>query len=120
MMKLGVDIIKDYDNKDDRREIINLLDKMTKARRIEWLQWCCANSVLPNSQKRPVVAHTTLGECVEIFQDFWLLVCSFELDTTFCVAELVKMVRDPNYQPYLERGRELNPTNGLFVKGLHL
>lgn len=99
-----------YDNLHDRKEIFcHLLDRLHPDQRIDWLRWCCARSMVENSNPpiRPRIRRDTLDRAalartddsaaeklsIEIWADFWALPPQYEFDADAGIAELVRRVR---------------------------
>lgn len=101
-----------HDNLDDRREVWQLLDRISPAKRIAWLDWCCSHCHLPRGKCRPrVTREKTRGETTEIYLDFWSLLLMHKPDEEDMVAKLfldrlVQLVR-----------HELNSPRKLYVGG---
>lgn len=96
------------DNLDDRTEVYRLLSRLSPARRLAWLRWCCARAVLPNSATHPGPARKMVELAdlarrdssadqrltLDIFYDFWSLTgLNYELDPDVALTKLVAMVR---------------------------
>lgn len=96
-----------YDNLSDRKEVFYLLEQLHPRRRLEWLDWCCAKSAVPNSHVRPGISRAMRERLplamrddsaseklsVECFLDCWNLARQYELDVDVAVDRLVQMVR---------------------------
>lgn len=96
------------DTLDDRKEIYTLLARLSPARRLAWLRWCCRRAVVPNSATHPGPARKTveLAELarrdssaderltLDVFFDFWNLTgLNYELDPQLALNRLVEMAR---------------------------
>ena len=95
------------DNLDDRREVHELLRKLSPARRVAWLEWACGQSKLNRFKEPIVVARKTreLAELaqrdssadnaltVDVYLSMWMLAMQFQLDLDKALAKLVGMVR---------------------------
>lgn len=96
-----------HDNLDDRREIHQLLARLSPARRVAFVDECCRNAVLPGSEIRPGVAQKTrdLAEVarrdssadsrltLNLFMDLWYLHLHYRWDFDRSLARLVELVR---------------------------
>ncbi len=92
--------------KDDRREIITLLGKLSPADRRAFLGWCC-RQVDPNLRMRPKPAdrdaafvagafkddETDWRYTLSLFYDFWALVMQYGCDPMTMSLELERRVR---------------------------
>ena len=97
-----------HENIDSRREIHQLLERLSPARRIKFAAWACSQAVLPNTEVRPVVAPKTrrLAErarwdseadrqlSLEVYWDCWFLCSSYKFNLDKALARLVEMVRN--------------------------
>lgn len=97
------------DTLDDRREIHQLLAKLSPTRRIAFLRWACNQAVLPKSKIRPVVAQKTIDLAalavrdssadtrltLDLYFDLWRLSIAYEFDLDSALTELVAWVRFP-------------------------
>ena len=96
-----------HDNLDDRREIHQLLARLSPARRVAFVDECCRNAVLPGSEIRPGVARKTrdLAEVarrdssadsrltLDLFMDLWYLHLHYRWDFDRSLGRLVELVR---------------------------
>lgn len=96
-----------YDSLSDRKEIFYLLEQLHPRRRLEWLNWCCQKSAVPNSSVRPGVSQAMRERLplalkddsasekfsVECYLDSWNLARQYELDMDAAVERLVQMAR---------------------------
>lgn len=96
-----------YDNVDDRREILLMLSKLSPVKRIMFFRWCCLKATLPKSSVRPQVAKVTLELaekarwdssadqmlCQEIYRDLWYLSAEYRFEIEWAVRKLEEMVR---------------------------
>jgi hypothetical protein len=89
----------EWDTRDDRKEVHQLLTRLSPRDRLRWLAWCCENAVLPNSDKHPAVDPTSKGQALEVFMDWWTMVSNYTVDAGACLRHLVGMVK--------RRGRRL-------------
>ncbi len=80
-----------HDNLDDRREIHQLLGRLSPAKRLRWLAWCCRQS--KHGATHPEVQPGHQGGQLETYFDFWALVVQYELDADRALGRLVEMVR---------------------------
>lgn len=81
------------DTRDDRREIHQLLESITPADRLAWLQWCCNQVKGPHGDKIKVRRTTTGENAMELFLDFWQLVVQYEFDPTPAAERLEEIAR---------------------------
>src|SRR5688572_18686248 len=98
------------DTLDDRREVHELLRKLSPARRVGFLAWCCKHSKMNRFNEPIVVARKTreLAELarwdssadnaltVDVYMSCWSLAMQFQLDLDKALAKLVEMVRKPS------------------------
>ena len=96
-----------HDNLDDRREIHQLLARLSPARRVAFVDECCLAAVLPGSVVHPGVAQKTrdLAELarrdssadtrltLNLFMDLWYLHLHYRWDFDRSLARLVQLVR---------------------------
>ncbi len=97
-----------YDNLDDRREVLYLLGQLPPRRRLTFLAWCCRAAVmLSGSAVRPSPSGKTValakraerdssadrGLSLDIYGDLWRLSAQYGLDIDRAVDRLVEMVR---------------------------
>ncbi len=99
--------LKLYDTKDDRREVGELIRRLTPQRLLRFLEWCCKNSKIQHGGQRPRVSQATrelaerarwdTGSAERLWReslfDFWYLVTQFEFDVEAGLRKLVQMVR---------------------------
>jgi hypothetical protein len=81
------------DNLDDRREVHQLLERLSPAARVEFLAWACRQCTLPNSRIHPQVSRRTVGTALEVYFDLWILAVDYHLDMQAVVNELAERVR---------------------------
>ena len=97
------------DTRDDRREVAQLLRRLSPSRRVAFLQWCCARAPLnPNYPAiRPQVQRKTLELAeaarwdsgaderlaIESVLDWWNLVNQYHLDVDAALRRLEAMGR---------------------------
>lgn len=95
------------DNLDTRREVWQLLKRLSPAKRIEFLTWCCERARPKRGQGKPFVNQKTLDLAAkarwdsgaderlhhEVWGDLWTLVNSFGLSPDAAQARLVQMAR---------------------------
>lgn len=95
------------DTLDDRRELHRLLTRLSPARRLRFLEWCCAKAIVPHSEIHPGPSRTVreLAElarrdssaderhALDVFLDIWVLSIQYELDLDDALAALVNFVR---------------------------
>lgn len=79
-----------YDNRDDRREVVYLLEQMPPQLRVRWLWWCCRNTP-GKMQMAPPPDHR--GDVMEVYCDFWSLCNQLNLDADKALAKLTDMAR---------------------------
>ena len=97
------------DTLDDRREIWHLLHKLPPSRRIEFMDWCCANVSGPNGM-RPTPSRLRMAETIrmayrcdraderltnELYIDVLMLSSQWNLDLGRAAVELERWVRRP-------------------------
>jgi hypothetical protein len=96
-----------HDCLDDRRQIHELLARLTPRDRITFLRWCCTRAALPHSTTRPRVSRRTvrlarLAErdesadrrlALDCFFDVWNLTTQYDFDLDAALEKLVEMVR---------------------------
>jgi len=96
-----------HDNLDDRREIHQLLARLSPLKRVAFVDECCRNAVLPGSAIRPGVAQKTrdLAEVarrdssadsrltLNLFMDLWYLHLHYEWSFDSALTRLVQLVR---------------------------
>jgi hypothetical protein len=81
------------DTKDDRREMISLLERLPPRKRLEWLARCCTRVTGPHGDKVRVAARSTGENAVEVFMDFNILCVQYDLDPTEPAVWLEHAVR---------------------------
>lgn len=95
------------DNRDDKREMHQLLARLCPSRRLAFLEWCCSQAAIPNSSVRPGIrrdmrerAALAMREdfadeklTMEVFLDCWALTLQYGLDLQAAVARLEQIVR---------------------------
>jgi hypothetical protein len=98
-----------YDNLDDRRELYCLFARLSPRHRIAFLEWCCRQSVLPNSETRPGVSAAMKERAklaqrdssadekltIECLLDLYNLSIQWELDLAHACRALELVVRRP-------------------------
>lgn len=96
-----------FDTRDDRKEMHQLLCKLSPAKRLAFLAWCCTKAAVPNSVIRPCVGRAMPERAalamkddsadeklsLEIYLDVWNLSLQYQLDLVEATAELVRRVR---------------------------
>jgi hypothetical protein len=96
-----------FDTVDDRREIHQLLRRLSPSRRIAFLEWCCEAATLPNSTIHPKVSRATreLAEAARwedgadsrlslaVYTDVWMLAAQYRFSIDDALRRLVEMVR---------------------------
>ena len=82
--------IKVHDNRDDRREVHELLELLPPAWRLEWLRWCC--DACPGPMKMGVPPHHS-GLALEVYYDAWFLCNQKRLDMDRALEVLVRLTR---------------------------
>jgi len=96
-----------YDTLDDRREVHQLLARLSPSRRLAYLAWCCRQGALLTTRAQPHVAQRTraLAELArrdasadrrltfELFVDFWHLTAQYDLPVDRAVLALTDYVR---------------------------
>lgn len=95
------------DTRDDRRELVVLLAKLSPAARVAFLGWCCSRCAGPNGT-RPAPSVLRMGETIkmayrcdradnrlvnEVYADLLLLASQWGLDLAAAAAELERRVR---------------------------
>lgn len=95
---------------DDRREIFQLLGRLSPRGRVRFLEWACGQVVFPRSQTRPSVQRKTYELCerarwddslderltYECYLDYWMCHAVYGLDPDAATTKLVEMVRAEN------------------------
>lgn len=95
------------DNLDDRREVWTLMKRLSPARRVQFLEWCCSQARLGKHPGKPVVAMKTKRLAAQarwddsaeerlqndLWMDLWMLVNNYDFDLDAGLARLVEMVR---------------------------
>lgn len=80
------------DGLDTRREVLILLQRLSVADRLSWLEWCCANAKTEGHERSPaVVRGLHSGRSMECFLDFWSLVGQHGLDADHALAALERL-----------------------------
>lgn len=79
------------DTKDDRREMLSLLERISPRDRLRWLAWCCRQVTGPHGDKVRVAARSTGENAIEVLMDQWQLIVQYELDPT-PAAELLEKI----------------------------
>ena len=75
----------------DRREIVQLLERLTPSARIAWLRSCCRLAKLGNTTT--MVDPRTRGEVNEIYLDWVSLTTQFRVPVTETVEDLLRLVQ---------------------------
>ena len=88
-----------YDTRDDRKEVYQLLQRLSPRDRLRWLAACCRRATLPGSTKQPAVTPMSTGQEMEVYLDFWSLVNEWTFDADAALEDLVRIVK--------QRGRPL-------------
>lgn len=81
-----------FDNLDDRREILHLLHKLAPAERVRFLAWCCGQC-RPKGATYHGPSARTKGHALEIFFDVWLLAVQDGLNLDRALKKLEEVVR---------------------------
>lgn len=95
------------DTLDDRRQIHDLLTRLSPRRRIAFMRWACEQATLPGTTKHPGVSRKTvrlarLAErdgsadarlSLDCYFDVWLLASQYDFDLDMALEKLVEMVR---------------------------
>ena len=87
------------DTRDDRKEILQSLQRLSPADRLRWLSWCCSKAHLNGSQNRPMVTPLSRGDAMEVFLDFFGIVADYEIEVEAAARDLERRAR--------KRGRRL-------------
>jgi hypothetical protein len=96
-----------YDSLDDRREVHQLLRRLSPARRVKFLEWCCEKAVLPHSKIHPKVSASTRALAdsarwedgadsrlsLAVYTDVWMLAAQYQFSIDDALKRLVEMVR---------------------------
>lgn len=96
------------DTKDDRREIWSCLHRLSPKDRMRFLDWCClsCNNVRPQYRKmkdryegayRNDAYDNALTN--EIYTDFWMLTCQWDLDAEYAARVLERFVKTGDLPP---------------------
>jgi len=80
-----------FDNKDDRKQIISALEKLSPEGRIGFLKWCCSRASTP--ALRHTVGPGTLGLVNEIMLDVTMLIMQHGLSERDVLSELERRAR---------------------------
>lgn len=81
------------DTLDDRREIHQLLARLSPSRRLAFLRWCCRSAKLPNSRVRPTVPPNHSGNAMEIYFDLFALSANYDFSLDRALTVLVGYVK---------------------------
>jgi hypothetical protein len=73
----------------DRKEIWEMLDRLSPFQRVDFLQWCCRQVV--GVHRVQVTSHS--GTTNESLMDMYMLELQYKLDLAVAVAELVRRIR---------------------------
>lgn len=79
-----------HDNRDDRREMMVLLERIGPERRKQFLAWACSQC---RGVLRPKVSVGTEGAALEVFFDLWHLSTQWGLDLDRTLRRLERCVR---------------------------
>jgi len=96
------------DSLDTRKEVWNLLKRLSPKRRIDFLSWCCQRAKLKKGRSRPFVARRTRELAAlarwdsgaderlhhEVWGDLWQLVQFCGVDPAAACEQLARMVRE--------------------------
>lgn len=82
-----------YDSLDDRRTIHQLLERLSPAQRIDFLDWCGRQCP---GMKPHVARQRTIGTALEIYLDIWHLAAQYNLNIDRVTERLVAVVRREN------------------------
>lgn len=90
--------LKPIDNRDDRREIFYLLQKLTANERIWFLEWCRdkANASTRMAHNPPwvfVVISSTTGHVAETYWDLMAMIVQFGLNLDVVLSGLERAVK---------------------------
>jgi len=98
-----------FDTRDDHKEILYLIGKLSPKERMAWMVWCCQRSYLdpnyPEVKPRPrpstwELARQAMSDDAaawklqhDLYQDFWKLNLQWHLDPDEALEELVRRAR---------------------------
>lgn len=93
----GIAGLKVIDTKDDRRELLILMSRLTVQERMDYLRWCAArtnDSIMVRSNPPWVLVEFTpaAGNAIEACYDLYLLVSQFGGPLLDFLAELERRV----------------------------
>ncbi len=80
-----------YDTKDDRREVFILFDRLSPAKRVQFLRWCCTKSTA--AKLSPYIQPNHSGLTMECVLDFYGLIGQYGLNADFAFKALERFVR---------------------------
>ncbi len=96
----------DLDNRDDRHEIMRMLDSLHPRKRVAWLEWCCKNAVFSKTKIVPLVSKKTWQLMREVLKegrehrlsysimtDFFTLLIQYNLQRDQALARLQDMTK---------------------------
>lgn len=77
--------------RDERRDLFRLLDRIDARQRLEFLHWCCREA----SKNRPLGVQVTrqTGTARDVWGDVMLLAYAHDFDLRVALTELVRRIR---------------------------
>lgn len=99
--------VRQFDNKMDRRECLNILDRLPPIKRMKWLEWCCKRSSVGGTKIKPEIRKDMWERMqvanvddiaseklsIEIFFDVWSLALQYGMDLHEAFVKLEEIAR---------------------------